>query len=118
MISLPHLNLADLLAEQLPTPVKIRQDEAKEDAKLTEFQQELVQLAAVLKGEDILATFPVQIGKDMTVKEGKQYMQDAVKSFFEAGFSAKKMGVDENQIVKMRPSLTTRTSNLSNQHHP
>ncbi|KAL3529953.1 hypothetical protein ACH5RR_009275 [Cinchona calisaya] len=104
--------------EQLPTPVKIRQSEAKEDAKLTEFQQELVQLAAVLKGEDILATYPQQIGKDMTVREGKQYMQNAVKSFFEAGFSAKKMGVDENQIVKMRPSLTSRTSSPSNQRRP
>ncbi|XP_027177698.1 non-specific phospholipase C2 [Coffea eugenioides] len=103
--------------EQLPTPVRIRQGEAKEDAKLTEFQQELVQLAAVLKGEDILATYPQQIGKEMTVKEGKQYMKDAVKSFFEAGFSAKRMGVHEDQIVKMRPSLTTRKSKPSSQNH-
>ncbi|OVA13110.1 hypothetical protein BVC80_99g9 [Macleaya cordata] len=49
----------------------------------------------------------------MNVKEGKQYMEDALKHFFEAGVSAKKMGVDEEQIVKMRPSLTTRSSSSS-----
>ena len=76
-----------------------------------------MQLAAVLKGEDILATYPQQIGKEMTVKEGKQYMKDAVKSFFEAGFSAKRMGVHGDQIVKMRPSLTTRKSKPSSQNH-
>ncbi|CAL5428139.1 unnamed protein product [Camellia sinensis] len=95
---------------QLPTPVRIREGEANEDAKLSEFQQELLQLSAVLKGDDILTSFPGNIGKEMTVKEGKQYMEDAVKRFFEAGIAAKKMGVDEEQIVKMMPSLTTRSS--------
>ncbi|KAL3621962.1 Phosphatidylglycerol/phosphatidylinositol transfer protein [Castilleja foliolosa] len=94
--------------EQLPTPVKIRKLEANEDAKVSEFQQELIQLAAVLKGEDILTSYPSKIGQNMTVRQGKEYMESAVKGFFEAGFAAKKMGVDEEQIVKMRPSLTTR----------
>ena len=94
---------------QLPTPVRIREGEANEDAMLSEFQQELMQLAAVLKGDDTLTSFP-DIGKEMTVKEGKEYMEDAVKRFFEAGLAAKKMGVDEEQIVRMRPSLTTRSS--------
>ncbi|KAL3625800.1 hypothetical protein CASFOL_030329 [Castilleja foliolosa] len=94
--------------EQLPTPVKIRKGEANEDAKVSEFQQELIQLAAVLKGEDILTSYPSKIGQNMTVRQGKEYMESAVKGFFEAGFAAKKMGVDEEQIVKMRPSLTTR----------
>ncbi|XP_030454528.1 non-specific phospholipase C2-like [Syzygium oleosum] len=96
--------------EQLPTPVKIREGEAKEDAKLSEFQQELLQLAVVLKGDHIFTSYPERVGKEMTVKEGKEYMEDAVKSFFEAGLYAKKMGVDGEQIVKMRPSLTTRPS--------
>ncbi|XP_052210277.1 non-specific phospholipase C2 [Diospyros lotus] len=94
---------------QLPTPVRIREGEANEDAMLSEFQQELMQLAAVLKGDDTLTSFP-DIGKEMTVKEGKEYMEAAVKRFFEAGLAAKKMGVDEEQIVRMRPSLTTRSS--------
>ncbi|KDP43231.1 hypothetical protein JCGZ_22783 [Jatropha curcas] len=95
---------------QLPTPSKIRKGDANENAKLSEFQQELMQLAAVLKGDHILTSYPQNIGKQMTVKEGNAYMEDAVKRFFEAGLYAKKMGVDEQQIVKMRPSLTTRSS--------
>ncbi|PON75779.1 Acid phosphatase [Parasponia andersonii] len=95
---------------KLPTPVRIRKGEAKEDAKLSEFQQELVQLAAILKGDNILTSFHENIGKEMTVKEGKEYMEEAVKRFFEAGLYAKRMGVDEEQIVQMRPSLTTRSS--------
>lgn len=89
--------------------MKIRQGEANENAKLSEFQQELLQLAAVLKGDHILTSFPEKIGKDMTVKEGKGYMEDAVKRFFDAGKLALKMGVDKEQIVKMKPSLTTRS---------
>ncbi|WCJ28856.1 non-specific phospholipase C2 [Euphorbia peplus] len=98
---------------QLPTPTRIRKGEAKEEAKMSEFQQELMQLAAVLKGDSILTSYPQNIGKEMTVKEGKNYMEDAVKRFFEAGLYAQKMGVDGDQIVQMRPSLTTRSSKTS-----
>ncbi|KAJ8574442.1 hypothetical protein K7X08_026247 [Anisodus acutangulus] len=96
--------------EKLPTPTKIRKGEANEDANISEFQHELVQLAAVLKGDHLLTSYPETIGKGMTVKQGKAYMEDAVKRFFEAGFAAMKIGVDGEQIVQMRPSLTTRSS--------
>ncbi|OAY57973.1 non-specific phospholipase C2 [Manihot esculenta] len=99
---------------QLPTPVKIRKGDANEDAKVSEFQQELLQLAAVLKGDNMLTSFPEKIGKEMTVKQGKEYMEDAVRRFFEAGLYAKKMGVDDEQIVQMRPSLTSRSSKPTN----
>lgn len=97
-------------AEKLPTPVKVREGEAEEGAKLSEFQEELLQLAAVLKGDHTLTSYPEKLGKDMTVKEAKKYMEDAVKSFFDAGAYARKMGVNGDQIVKMRPSLTSRPS--------
>ncbi|KAJ4837774.1 Phosphatidylglycerol/phosphatidylinositol transfer protein [Turnera subulata] len=103
---------------QLPTPTQIRRTEAKEEAQLTEFQQELVQLAAVLRGDNILTSYPRRIGKKMTVREGNDYMEDAVKRFLEAGAFAKKMGVDEEQIVQMRPSLTTRRSRKPVTNHP
>lgn len=96
--------------EQLPTPVKIRNSPANENAKLTEFQQELMQLAAVMKGDNILTSYPEAIGKDMNVKEGRQYMKEAVRRFFEAGRLAKRMGVSEDQIVQMRPSLASRST--------
>ncbi|KAF9592217.1 hypothetical protein IFM89_012793 [Coptis chinensis] len=99
-----------LFSSQLPIPVRIRQSEANENANLSEFQQELMQLAAVLKGHDVLTSYPEKIGKQMSVKDGQLYMEDALKGFFEAGLSAKRMGVDGEQIVKMRPSLTTRSS--------
>lgn len=90
--------------------MKIRNSPANENAKLTEFQQELMQLAAVMKGDNILTSYPEAIGKDMNVKEGRQYMKEAVRRFFEAGRLAKRMGVSEDQIVQMRPSLASRST--------
>ncbi|MED6120634.1 Phosphatidylglycerol/phosphatidylinositol transfer protein [Stylosanthes scabra] len=100
--------------EKLPTPVKIRQGEAKEDAKVSEFQEELIQLAAVIKGDNIFTSYPDRVGRNMTVKQGKYYMENAVRRFFEAGRYAKKMGVSEEHIVQMKPSLTTRLSKPTN----
>ncbi|KAJ4915261.1 Non-specific phospholipase C1 [Raphanus sativus] len=82
---------------------------AKEDAKLSEFQVELIQLASQLVGDHLLNSYP-DIGKNMTVREGNKYAEDAVEKFLEAGKAALKAGADENTIVTMRPSLTTRTS--------
>ncbi|XP_066315876.1 non-specific phospholipase C2-like [Miscanthus floridulus] len=94
--------------EQLPTPTRIRQTEADEEAKLSEFQQEIIQLASVLNGDHQLASLQDRIREEMNVREGIDYMKAAVKRYFEAGASARRMGVDGEQIVKMRPSLTTR----------
>lgn len=105
-------------AVELPMPVKIRDGEANEEAKLSEFQQELMQLASVLNGDHLLTSLQERIAKQMNVREGIAYMRGAVKRFFEAGVSAKRMGVDEEQIVKMRPSLTSRTSPSAAAVHP
>ncbi|KAL2535919.1 Non-specific phospholipase C2 [Forsythia ovata] len=83
--------------EQLPNPVKIRLGDANEDAKVSEFQQELIQLAAVLKGDSILTSYLGKIGKDIRVREGKEYMEDVVKRFFESDSAAKLMGVVKNR---------------------
>lgn len=103
---------------QLPTPVQIRKGEADENRLLSEFQQELMHLAAVLKGDNILSSYPEKIAKGLTVKQGKEYMEEAVKRFFEAGRLAKELGVHDEQIVKMRPSLTSRPTKSSTQQHP
>ncbi|CAL0311989.1 unnamed protein product [Lupinus luteus] len=97
----------------LPSPVKIRKTEADEEASLSEFQQELIQLGAVLKGDHVLTSYPHTIGNDMNVKQGKEYLEDSVKRFFEAGHFAKKMEVSEEHIVQMKPSLTSRPSKSS-----
>ncbi|KAJ8770908.1 hypothetical protein K2173_022080 [Erythroxylum novogranatense] len=101
--------------ELLPNPTKIRNTEPNDEAKLSEFQQELIQLAAVLKGDHVLTSYPSTIGKEMTVKQGKEYMEDAVKRFFQAGLEAKRMGVNVDRIVQMRPSLTTRPQDPTTQ---
>ncbi|KAE9613481.1 putative phospholipase C [Lupinus albus] len=95
---------------KLPTPVRNGKNEANEEANLSEFQQELIQLSAVLKGDNILTSYPHTIGKDMNVKQGKEYTEDSVRRFFEAGHFAKKMQVSEEHIVQMKPSLTSRPS--------
>lgn len=106
-------------AVELPSPVRIRQTEANEEAPLSEFQQELMQLASVLNGDHLLTSFQEKVLKHMNVKEGIAYAESAVKRFFEAGLTAKKMGVDDEQIVQMRPSLTSRSSSSSVHHrHP
>ncbi|XP_072983963.1 non-specific phospholipase C2-like [Typha latifolia] len=101
---------------ELPMPVKIREGEANEEAMLSEFQQELMQLASVMNGDHLLKSFEEKVIKQMNVREGIAYMRNAVRRFFEAGMTATRMGVDEEQIVQMRPSLTTRTS--SSASHP
>ncbi|KAB2038326.1 hypothetical protein ERO13_D03G116700v2 [Gossypium hirsutum] len=79
----------------------------KEDASLSEFQVELVQLASQLNGDYVLNTYPY-IGKSMRVGEANRYVEDAVKRFLEAGKAAIRAGANESAIVTMRPSLTSR----------
>ncbi|XP_047317417.1 non-specific phospholipase C1-like [Impatiens glandulifera] len=81
----------------------------REDMKLTEFQEELIQLAMQLSGEFILKTYP-EAGKKMTVGQANQYAERAVERFLEAGRAALRAGANESSILTMRPSLTTRTS--------
>ncbi|XP_020585574.1 non-specific phospholipase C2-like [Phalaenopsis equestris] len=100
---------------QLPSPAKIRKTEANEDAPLTEFQQELAQLASALSGDNSLKNIEHFI-KKMSVRQGLAYVENSMKRFLEAGMAAKKMGVDEEKIVKMRPSLTSRA--MSSAEHP
>lgn len=79
----------------------------KEDASLSEFQVELIQLASQLNGDHVLNAYPY-IGKQLTVGEANRYAEDAVKRFLEAGKAALNAGANESAIVTMRPSLTSR----------
>ncbi|KAH9661844.1 non-specific phospholipase C1 [Citrus sinensis] len=81
----------------------------REDKELSEFQVELIQLAAQLVGDYVLNTYP-DMGKNMTAGEANRYAEDAVKRFLEAGKAAIRAGANESAIVTMRPSLTSRTA--------
>ncbi|KAL1108827.1 hypothetical protein V6Z11_D03G136600 [Gossypium hirsutum] len=98
----------DKATETLPeVTTSLRPWGPKEDASLSEFQVELVQLASQLNGDYVLNTYPY-IGKSMRVGEANRYVEDAVKRFLEAGKAAIRAGANESAIVTMRPSLTSR----------
>ncbi|GER51805.1 non-specific phospholipase C6 [Striga asiatica] len=96
--------------EVLPDVAHLRKEEANENRGLSEFQDELVQLAAVLKGDHYLSSFPNEMVKKMKVREANEYVKGAVPRFIRASKEAKKLGADPSAIVDMRSSLTTQTS--------
>lgn len=100
----------ELEAEVLPEVAPLRTTEADESKGLSEFQSEVVQLAAVLNGDHFLSSFPDEMSKKMNVKEAHKYVKGAVSRFIRASKEAIKLGADESAIVDMRSSLTTRSS--------
>lgn len=98
--------------EVLPDVTPLRNTEANENRGLSEFQAEVVQLAAVLNGDHYLSSFPDETGKKMSVKEAHDYVKGAVSRFIRASKQALKLGADESAIVDMRSSLTTRSSSV------
>lgn len=96
--------------ETLPDVAPLRTTEAKEDSWLSEFQSEVVQLAAVLTGDHFLSSFPDEMSNKMNVKQAHDYVKGAVARFIRASKEAIKLGADQSAIVDMRSSLTTRSS--------
>ncbi|KAL3654979.1 Non-specific phospholipase C6 [Castilleja foliolosa] len=96
--------------EVLPDVVPLRKTETNENRGLSEFQGELVQLAAVLNGDHCLSSFSNDMGMKMNVKEAHEYTKGAVSRFIRASKEAIGLGADPSAIVDMRSSLTTRSS--------
>ncbi|XP_040986204.1 non-specific phospholipase C6 [Juglans microcarpa x Juglans regia] len=96
--------------ETLPDVAPLRTTEAKEDSELSEFQSEVVQLAAVLNGDHFLSSFPNEMTSKMNVKAAHDYVKGAVARFTRASKEAIKLGAEQSAIVDMRSSLTTRSS--------
>ncbi|XP_058093166.1 non-specific phospholipase C6 [Magnolia sinica] len=94
----------------LPDAVPLRNAEAKEDGGLSEFQSEIVHLAAVLNGDHYLSSFPDEISQRMSVKRAHSYVKGAVSRFIRASKEAMRLGANDSAIVDMRSSLTTRTT--------
>ncbi|KAJ4959026.1 hypothetical protein NE237_026137 [Protea cynaroides] len=91
----------------LPEPVKLREADAKEDEKLNDFQQILVQMAATLNGDHRKDIFPDKLIENMTVGKAAKYCEDAFKKFSEACDHAKKTGTDESEIVVCSSAAST-----------
>lgn len=83
---------------KLSEPVKLREDKAKEDAKLTDFQQELVQMTATLCGDYKKDIYPHKLVDNMTITEGVEYVKNAFKKFLNECEKARTRGENETDI--------------------
>ncbi|KAK2979377.1 hypothetical protein RJ640_025750 [Escallonia rubra] len=92
------LTKRDAWAETLPEPVKLREAEAKDNEKLSEFQEELVQMAATLCGDHRKDTYPDKLVENMTVSDGVDYVKKAFKIFSDECERARQSGADESSI--------------------
>ncbi|KAL8140127.1 hypothetical protein V2J09_006148 [Rumex salicifolius] len=94
----------------LPDATPLRTTKADEDRGLSEFQKEMVQLAAILNGDHYSNSFPDGLTRNMSVKQAHYYIKGAVSRFIRASKEALKIGANESTIVDMRSSLTSRPS--------
>ncbi|XP_068635042.1 non-specific phospholipase C4-like [Aristolochia californica] len=83
----------------MPVPKRLRATDANEQSNLSEFQQELVQLAAVLNGDCKKDIYPDKLVENMTVGEASKYVIEAFKIFSQACENGKRNGMDESEIV-------------------
>ncbi|XP_051122383.1 non-specific phospholipase C3-like isoform X2 [Andrographis paniculata] len=100
----------------LPEPVKTREAAADEEAKLSEFQGELVQLCAVLRGEDAnTGVFPAgKAAEGMKVVEAAEYVGSAFRKFLDDCDDARRNGADESYIVcAAKPPPKRRSKSLA-----
>ncbi|KAM7257005.1 hypothetical protein ACFE04_012746 [Oxalis oulophora] len=83
----------------LPDVTPLRKTAANENRLISEFQSEIVQLAAVLNGDHYLSSFPDEMSEKMTVKQAHEYVKGSVSRFIRASKEALKLGADESAIV-------------------
>ncbi|PKA65307.1 phospholipase C [Apostasia shenzhenica] len=86
----------------LPDPSPTRSSKAKENAPLSEFQQELVHLAAVLGGGGTAASVfnlhGSQTGEQMTVKEADAFVNNAINNYLKASKDAINLGCYDEEL--------------------
>lgn len=72
---------------------------AKENAQLSEFQEELVLMAAGLKGDHKNEKLIHKLCKETCVGDASKYVTNAFEKFLEESRKARERGCDENDIV-------------------
>jgi len=81
---------------ELPAaPSSLRPSPANEDGQLSEFQEELLTLAASLNGE--------AAPSDCTTKTAYTYIMQAIANFFDAASAASAAGLPPNTPVQPQP---------------
>ncbi|CAN6321915.1 unnamed protein product [Urochloa humidicola] len=101
----------------LPEPVKMRMTMAAEHAPapLSEFQEELVQLAAALNGDHAREEYdPRRLVQGMTVAEAATYCVDAFRAFRDECDRCRKCGHDGSHIPTLKPKPAAATGNKAN----
>ncbi|WOL17962.1 hypothetical protein Cni_G26755 [Canna indica] len=93
--------------EVLPDVPLLRETKALEDRVISEFQSEMVELAAVLNGDHHLIEASDEPIKRLTVREADAYVSHAISRFFRASKEAIKRGADESEIVDMTRAVTS-----------
>lgn len=86
----------------MPAPTPLRPtSEANENKIVSEFQSELVQLAAALHGDHImhLESDSEEKSQKMTVKEADEYVNRVMTKFYEANEKAIRSNADESSIL-------------------
>lgn len=86
----------------LPEAKKLRETEAEEEAKLSDFQKELVQLGAVLNGDHAKDVYPSKLVKEMTVAEGAAYVKSAFETWRKACEKCREGGADGSHVVELK----------------
>lgn len=86
------------MAETLPEPAKLREGESKEESMLSEFQEELVHMAAILCGDHRDKSIPHKLVENMNVSDGADYVKNAFKRFLDECEKARRNNVDESTI--------------------
>ncbi|CAN8269712.1 unnamed protein product [Cochlearia groenlandica] len=85
--------------ETLSIPVKLRSTVAKENAQLSEFQQELVLMSCGFKGDYKNQELVHKLCKETCVLDASKYVTNAFEKFIETAIKARESGCDENDIV-------------------
>lgn len=98
-----------IFAVTLPEPVRLREFNAREEANLSDFQEGLVHLAAVLNGEHKEEIYPRKLVEGMMVSQAARYVEDAFQKFVEECEKARESGVDESEVFVF-PKLPTNST--------
>lgn len=86
----------------------MRETDAKETAKLSDFQEELVLAAAAVKGDHLNG---ISLPENMTVSRGLQFVEDAFKKFSDDGKKAREInGAEDTVSADAHAPTTTRTT--------
>ena len=88
----------------------MRDTDANETAKLSDFQEELVQAAAALNGDQLKDIYPFKLVENMTVSTGLKYVEDAFKKFYDDGKKTKEInGAEDSVSADAATRATTKT---------